>query len=112
MKKKISELELYEIDYLVGMKELTTDRIWIEDKKVMFDMNGWPNYYSPTTNPSQAWSIIEREKINNKWLEKEKLWMSWMCDVKKIQSFSYGKNSLESAMKVYIDSVYGEEVEI
>lgn len=114
MLKKISELELYKIDFLVAKAQGLDAHITNE---LVFVKNGnkndcFPNdYYSPTTNPSQAWPIIEREKIGT-WVctcgVNQGLWKAMIDEP--IECVQYGKTSLEAAMRCFLVSIYGEEV--
>lgn len=113
MKKKISELELWEVDYLVAKAENLYPMIYDNDRVVVNGMCIKSDHYSPTTNPSQAWPIIEREKIGT-WVctcgENEGLWKAMIDEP--IECVQYGATSLESAMRCFLASIYGEEVEI
>lgn len=114
-KKKISELELFEVDYFVALAEKLNAQIIgsvcfiVKDR---FDSN----IYSPTINPSQAWTIIEREGIATMpWTNDNGVVTSWngykKWPMDEVKGY-IGKTSLESAMRCYCASIYGEEVEI
>jgi len=121
MKKKISELELWEINYLVAKAENHQYRYgWMmEDGKTYQE---WQvaelGYGNPTpeycTNPSQAWPIIERERIYNYPRKTIGGWSSQIAseNIRDPYIFAEGKTSLESAMRCFACSVYGEEIEI
>lgn len=119
MKKKISELKLYEIDYLVALAEKLKPIINENMDCIVMLKNDNPiirKYadfisYSPTTNPSQAWPIIEREGIDLTCDEDIEQWMSGLRKGNKGLIY-FGKTSLESSMRWYLYSIYGEEVEI
>lgn len=113
MLKKISDLELYEVNYLVAKAQDLTITFFDQEVYVWLDYDSGDIEYSPTTNPSQAWPIIEREKI----------YFIYGYDCGELQyralghrysseCISYGKTSLEAAMRCYVASVYDEEVEI
>jgi hypothetical protein len=106
MKKKVSELELYEVDYFVALAEKLETIISDEVCRIRVNEDWRFEDYSPTTNPSQAWPIIEREKIKSMCVND--IWMSSIID----KNFWIGKTSLESAMRAYLHSIYGEEVDM
>jgi hypothetical protein len=69
--------------------------------------------YSPTTNPSQAWPIIERERISILFTHTDLIYAyfdtgSYDSD----DSGFYGKESLEAAMRCFVSSKFGDEVDI
>jgi hypothetical protein len=112
MKKKINELELYQVDYLIAKHEkldpIISDNccLIINNDSVFNDLK----IYDPTTNPLQAWPIIEREMISINYSTFYKEWYSEIND--QGLSIRYGKTLLESAMRCFCESVYGKEVEI
>ena len=67
------------------------------------------NGYSPSTNWSQGGPIIDREKIAVRWLESEK---DWEANVRGGFFEQYGPTPLIAAMRCYVASKLGEEVEI
>jgi hypothetical protein len=102
MKKQIKDLELWEVDYLVAKAD-GLNPIVIRNNECY--IANWK--YSPTTNPSQAWHIIDREMISTIYID---YYTKWMAESEKCSGF--GKTSLEAAMRCYVASVYGDEVEI
>jgi hypothetical protein len=114
MKKKISELELYQIDYLVAKAEKFYDTYIDGNKCRVKNKDTWNGVYSPTTNPSQAWPIIERERIYNYPRQTIGGWSSQIAseNIRDPYIFAEGKTSLESAMRCFVAYKFGEEVEI
>lgn len=116
MKKKISELELYEIDYLVAKAENLKHILKDKNKKQCLTRNSYYDFwheYSPTTNPSQAWHIIEREGITiTPYIIDDGVVKSWRSHINIVDGYCIGKTSLEAAMRCYCASIYDEEVEI
>ena len=119
MKKQIKDLELWEVDFLVakaeGLDPITETThasgeyykyVIIEIKSTYFDK------YSPTTNPAQAWPIIERERISIDTCEYDDKDNDWLATIGELKAFSYGKTSLEAAMRCYIASKFGDEVSL
>jgi DNA (cytosine-5)-methyltransferase 1 len=102
MKKQIKDLELWEIDYLVSKAEnLLNENL----NDILVD----GERYSPTTNPSQSWPIIERDRIAV--LPSANL-DEWVSRQSHRFIFSHGKTSLEAAMRCYVASKFGDEVEL
>jgi hypothetical protein len=111
MKKQIKDLELWEVDGLVAKAEEKKVKI-IDDGKFGKYCMYYDCVYSPTTNPAQAWPIIERDRISIDTCEYDDKDNDWLATIGELKSFSYGKTSLEAAMKCYLVSVYGDEVEL
>ena len=104
MKKQIKDLELFEVDYLVAKAE-GLESIVIRNNECY--LANWK--YSPTTNPAQAWTIIERERISVMFSRVVEQWVSTSNNAD-VQFFC--KTSLEAAMRCYVASKFGNEVDI
>lgn len=112
MKKLISELELLEIDYLVAeaeglkttIKSITVNTF--KSKHVIVN----DEFYHPTTNPAQAWPIIERDKIQSIYSEK----VGWCCFLYLGDNYfsAFGSTLLEAAMRCFVAYKFGDKVEI
>jgi hypothetical protein len=102
MKKQIKDLELCELDCLAAMAD-GLDPIVIRNNECYIANSK----YSPTTNPSQAWPIIERECINIRHLD---VMEKWLADIDGYEEC--GKTSLEAAMRAYVLAKYGDEVDL
>jgi len=106
MKKQIKDLEICELDFLVAKAEELHP--FIRNNKCFIKNEGYyDTYYSPTTNPSQAWPIIERDRISTIYID---YYTKWMAESEKHSGF--GETSLESAMRAYVASKFGDEVDI
>jgi hypothetical protein len=106
MKKQIKNLSLHELDFLVAKAEglnafILKKVVWVREKG-KYDI-----VFEPTTNPSQAWPIIERERIGVIYID---YYTKWMAESEKYSGF--GETSLEAAMRCYLCYTDGEEVEI
>ena len=108
MKKQIKDLELYEIDFLVAKAENLGDPR-LKNFGALIKVDGEFKIYSPTTNPSQSWPIIERERIAV--LPSANL-DEWVSRQSHRFIFSHGKTSLEAAMRCLVASKFGNEVDI
>ena len=109
MKKQIKDLSLHEVDYLVAKAEGLNPTIKRKICIIKDNDDIWM-VYSPTTNPSQAWPIIEREGINIYWMAP----CEWCSETAGGDSYAkgHGKTSLEAAMRCYLASKFRDEVEI
>ena len=108
MKKQIKDLELWEVDFLVAKAEGFEP--FIRHNKCFIKKEGYyDTYYSPTTNPSQAWPIIERERINITYGNEDVY--CWIGDAFN-DKILVGKTSLEASMIAYVDYKFGDEVEL
>lgn len=113
MKKKVNELELHQIDYFVAKAEKIRLYFDSDNKRCLFLNEDYSLHcmYSPTTNPSQAWPIIEREKISIKPSSRFK--DEWFAEIiTNLFSGQHGMSSLEAAMRCYVAIKFGEEVDI
>jgi len=73
------------------------------------DLNGGEEVYTPSTNWSQGGPIIEREKISTMW----SLNNQWhACTGFSAQGHLLGPTPLIAAMRCYVASKLGDEVEI
>jgi hypothetical protein len=111
MKKQIKYLSLCELDFLVAKAEGL-------DAKINYSYMGYyciykPKAvtswiaYKPATNPSQAWPIIERERINIRHLD---VMGKWLADIDGDEVC--GKTSLEASMRCFVASKFGNEVDL
>jgi hypothetical protein len=103
MKKQIKDLEPWEVDCLVAKAE-GFDAIVIRNNECY--IANWK--YSPTTNPSQAWPIIERENI---YISKPKSFPIWYASINNY-NLTEGRSMLEAAMRCYVASKFGGDVEL
>ena len=102
MKKQIKDLDPHELDFLVAKAE-GLNNIHLQHSTCYVEGN---DFYSPTTSPSQAWPIIERERIAI--ISVNDFWKAYIG----LGNNSEGKTSLESAMRCYVASKFGNEVDI
>jgi hypothetical protein len=108
---KTSELTGAALDWAVAKCEGATDE-WHTDKP--FFWNGVPCvreaghdvHYTPSTDWAQGGPIIEREKITLEWTGED-----WMAYIKHDDEF-FGVTPLISAMRCYVASKLGDEIEI
>ena len=106
MKKQIKDLSLHEVDFIVAKAEVLDAKI--QNKAcLIYDPFSHVCIYSPTTNPSKAWPIIERERISI--LPQMKEWMAISLDGTR---WTKAKTSLEAAMRAYVVAKFGDEVEL
>lgn len=122
MKIKTSELKGRALDYAVAT--ITKAGIVSLDLTHLRDVSG--KVYAPSTDPAQAWPIIEREDINvNRYTHSEVTesgqeiyrkdgWTAfttatayWMTPKR-----AYGPTSLIAAMRCYVASELGGEVDV
>jgi hypothetical protein len=113
VKKQIKDLELWELDFLVAKAEGLPSKIENDEYgswclyKYTENSPSWRTY-SPISNPSQAWPIIERERIT---VEPSKIGNFWIASIDKF-NYYHGKTSLEAAMRCFVASKFGDEVEL
>jgi len=103
MKKQIKDLSLHELDFLVAKVE-GLEPIVIRNNEC--HIANWK--YSPTTNPTQSWPIIERERIK---IDPSIIGDFWISSKDQFDFYS-GGTSLEAAMRCYVASKFGDEVDM
>ena len=113
---KTSELTGPALDWAVAKAE-GVKSTWHRGRFVTnFDLDprsGGPffDYYQPSTNPAQAWPIIEREKLCPIWCEELQQWGG----NKKVANrfyFAQGPSFLIAAMRCYVAFKIGDTVEV
>ena len=117
MKIKSSELKDHALDWAVATcQNVECDRqnrpIWFDDEDQRAD-------YTPSTDPAQAYPIIDREGITVSKYAKEleqpldKLWFAntWDSDVN-MDNVVEGPTPLIAAMRCYVASKLGDEVDV
>jgi len=67
--------------------------------------------YSPSTDWSQGGPIIERERISIHWDSYLGIWKSYADTSDPIKRIASGKTPLIAAMRLYVLSKFGEEVD-
>ena len=105
---KVSELQGAALDWAVAKCE-GMDKYFDPEDGCAFDDEGCA--YEPSCNWAQGGPIIEREAINLRALGSA-LWEAetWDCHGK--QDFSNGTTPLVAAMRCYVASKLGDEVDI
>lgn len=74
------------------------------------DSDGGDITYSPSTDWAQGGPIIEREKIQLSTLSKDKEWRAAL--IYGADFIQYAETPLKAAMRCYVQSKLGDEVEI
>lgn len=122
---KVSELSGKALDYAVAMHEGRTPACYFQYTEEI-RLNGWrqlgPKHWQPLANYSQNWAIagpiIEREKITVKYTGSLLEFCAHLkTGVGKFTELpsdfvQYAKNPLIAAMRCYVASKMGEEIEI
>lgn len=119
MGKKVAELEGAELDYWVAKADGAKQVILSEGSHpVCFRMHGPKGklYFCPSTLWEQGGPIIERKFIScvRTGLESPRLWEAWIGDGVQVlpkNGCYYGNTSLIAAMRAFVASRFGEEVE-
>jgi Protein of unknown function (DUF2591) len=110
MKIEISETTPLQLDWLVA-KCLSLTIGSVSPSGVFTKEQGW---FAPTTDPAQAWPIIEREKI---WIKFPFMTEGCVEAIHGAFGFpnivnAFGPTSLMAAMRCYVVSKVGDEVEV
>lgn len=114
MKKiKVSEATPLQLDYLVSQCQLMSIGMYIDGDKItgIFDARSNTPYH-PTTNWEQGGSIAEKKGIAfvNNGLPHTIDY--WTCIIHESKTVSKGYSMLIAAMRCYVISKMGEEVEV
>ena len=78
---------------------------------VVYYYEGEPAMWQPSTDPSQAYPIIEREKIDIKWVAVDECLATydWLDET---YHEAFGPTPLIAALRCYVASKLGDEVEV
>lgn len=107
MKIKIAEATPIQLNYLVARCE-SVEVEYINDNITKYLLQrGLRGRYSPSTAWTQGGPIIERERIETRY-DGRKAWCAWHRDYGAI----HGPTLLIAAMRCFVASVLGDEVEI
>jgi len=98
----IAVMRANKLDYDIARYGTITGRVNYDE-----DGLGWTEIYSPSTNWLQGGPIIERERIELRG-DGDGGWIA--CD--NIHPESYGPIPLVAAMRCYVTSVLGDEVDL
>lgn len=108
---KTSELTGAALDLAVALCDDIVDK-WFDSGHLT--VNG--DIYSPSTDWAQGGPIIEREEIEltfDRANETDTLWRSEMFDMEGVSiAHEYGPTPLIAAMRCYVASKLGDEIEI
>ena len=112
MKTKTSELTGAALDWAVAKCEGKTDGELVTHDEFYWDGEGlqWAIEYTPSTNWSQGGPIIEREKLILGYIGE--IWECRYFDEGKFKNCEYGPTPLIAAMRCFVTSRLGEEVEV
>ena len=108
MKIKTSELTGAALDWAVGY--VMGEKLRILERQIV-----WPEDYSPSTNWAQGGPIIEREGMGvwmYQWNEQGEPEAGWYAEDKDGDHVRTGTTPLIAAMRCYVASKMGDEVEI
>jgi hypothetical protein len=115
MKIRTGKLSGRQLDYVVEVIELNKAaaegvkfKQWYYDGLIMGDQKPQPF----STEWMLAGPIIEREKINVGPARSSINWVSYILPPKGVVCAAGGDTALESAMRCYVESVLGDEVEV
>jgi hypothetical protein len=109
---KTSELTDTALDWAVGVAEGYELSLYGVDPSIRAKVPGFDGTYTPSTNWSQGGPIIERKIVSIDKEEGGKRWaaFAWRSD-RDLQK-SIGPTPLIAAMRCYVASKLGDEVEV
>jgi hypothetical protein len=128
MKIKVSETKPIQLDWLVAKCEgidvvaweaenekyftyyVVRAEVFTDKDPTTFYGDPYDTFY-PTTNWAEGGPIIEREMINTAYLSASGIWYA-VADTTEDKYEQYGPTPLIAAMRCYVASKLGEEVEI
>lgn len=116
-KVKTSELSGAALDWAVAFAEGLLDEAELETIPVAghyWDDEGlqWPVEYSPSTDWAQGGPIIERETISMHHTDSAVNGEEWMACLSSGEGLQYGATPLIAAMRCYVASKLGDEVDV
>ena len=111
MKIKTSELTRAALHWAVAKCEIYPMGIWYDEDELPMIRDDEVPEYKPSTDWAQGGSIIERELIGTHAYRKESD-MAWRAVSFDDSCKQYGPTPLIAAMRCYVASKLGDEVEI
>jgi hypothetical protein len=111
---KTSELTGAALDWAVAkcegvleaIHETTSEELWYYDREVGSDKHFWPS-----TDWAQGGPIIEREEISVNWANGQ--WQAHTVNKQdEYEQIEYGPTPLIAAMRCYVASKLGDEVDV
>lgn len=112
---KTSELTGAALDWAVAQceGENSVASCYYDDNVPLY-LDGAPHHvWEPSENWAQGGAIIERERIELQYMDNFESWAASMVHEFGQESFAgYGKNPLVAAMRCYVASKLGDEVEV
>lgn len=108
MKIRTSKLQGIALDYMVAGCE-ARDKSYLDHFAGGWHLNRSLRY---STNPAQAWPIIDRERIYIKPNKSNKLWRAYVIRDHGIEHSYLGETGLIAAMRCRVSITLGETVEI
>jgi hypothetical protein len=112
---KTQDLTGLALDWAVA-KCLHDDDFLFSPAPYLPDENGQPAWFNPSTDWAQGGPIIERETIGLEWGPrlKEQEWLAWTPapEQAKGEAHAYGPTPLIAAMRCYVASKMGDEIEV
>jgi len=113
---KTSELTGAALDWAVAKCEGDENEVeYVDDGITQCVLHRYLGRYSPSTDWAQGGPIIEREKIDVFWQSHQHSWVGSMSrGTNKIgfRHLQYGHTPLIAAMRCYVASKLGDEIEI
>ena len=110
---KTADLEGAALDWAVAKIEYPepdySSDDWLTYITVGCSDEGW--VFTPSTDWAQGGPIIEREKITPQYMDRG-YWRAWTEVGEKAHKVAYGPTPLIAAMRCYVASRLGDEVEI
>lgn len=119
MKIKVSNATNMQLNWLVATIE--GKKVWIcqpNDPQHVIRADSIHVSYSPTTNPALAWPIIDREHVGIDFDPYAPPDTAWMAQIRRSLDpvgdwvYGHGSTSLIAAMRCYVASKLGDEVEV
>lgn len=115
MKLRTSELIGPALDWAVAKAEGYEVALSEATRLVIIRRQNVVDYFDPSTNWGWGGPITEREHINTDWVGSEWSAKSWaLLDGKVLQQtgYAYGLTPLVSAMRCFVASKLGDEVDV
>ena len=114
MKVKVSEATPLHLNWLVAVCEFPNPDYCYDNRLVYVtcELDYGMGTYSPSTDWSQGGPIIERERISVIDVDGYDFWKADRLNKEAIPVINYGPTPLIAAMRCYVASKLGDEVEI
>lgn len=111
MKIKVHKLSGYQLDLAVAIAAGILYKVGGSGTVYLFTASGNPYEFMPSTKWAHGGQIVENEGISLSFSKQQRNWSAHVGDAT-VSGYHYDKEPLTAAMRCYVESKLGEEIDI